>query len=363
MLNSKNSAVAVPQFAEPAPGLSTPDGIFDFEKIDMTSPEWDEFARGQSDCIFFHSLWAEVIERGYGIKTYGYLLKKEGKIRLGLAGSFFKVAWFKFFHANTPYGAFLGELDLVPTFLKYLEADAKEKRIHQIRITQVHGHRYAIPPTYRQHKASQHVLDLGGLNKDEIWAAYKKNARRDVRRSERLGVSVRPIVDRREVEDYYSIYQATMKRTHSYGPHTRSLYQAIYDFLGPKDQSLFLVAQHQREIISGALLIFSQDTAYLLGNASRSDFLRLCPNDLIIHAAIMAAKDRGCRFFDFMTTGEIYHGYEELCHFKEKWGAVRYPFVVYERDLGLFRPMLWKGIWFVANSRLGSRIVRRFYRK
>ena len=44
--------------------------------------------------------------------------------------------------------------------------------------------------------------------------------------------------------------------------------------------------------------------------------------------------------------------------FKEKWGAQSHPFYIFEKDLIPIRATIWTWCWKIANSRIGTYLIR-----
>lgn len=329
------------------------------EEVDAAHPEWESFAADRTDCFFCMPAWSRVLDAGYGISTRVYLFRQNGKIVLGLPAAVFNFGWFRLIHGYTPYGEFVGDQSLVPVFLKMLEAYLPQKKISQIRITRRHYETYEVSKSYRIREDCLQVVDLSGCTEASLLSGYKKNARRDVRIGQRAGIRTQVLRSTEEIDCYYTLYCKTMKRKRAFGPHPRQLYHEIQKTFS-RDRAIFLGAYSEEVFIGGVILIFWKDTVYLLGNVSDPDYHSICPNDFLIHASLTFAAEKGYRYFDLMTTGESYKRPSKLSAFKEKWGAVRYPFIVYEKDLHPWRCVVWNYCWQMANTPVGSAILRFF---
>ncbi len=328
------------------------------EEVDYRDAAWESFVTAQSQCLFYHPVWSRILEAGYGSPTKIYLLKENDEIKLGLPAALFDFKWFRLIHAYTPYGDFLGDRRYSLLFIELLEKMLIQKGICQMRLTQLGRDRFAVPASYRSYEGCCHILNLTGLTEKTLEEGYKTNVRRDIRKAGRAGFVLKRLQTAGEIDAYYGLYRKAMRRHQAFGPHPRKLYQAIARELVPHGKAVFLAAQYQQRTIAGVILILSGDTVYFLGNASDPSFLHLRPNHFVIHEAILLALRKGFRFFDFMTTGEAYSGHGELSAFKEKWGAKRHPFVVYEKDLATLRAALWNRAWRWGSTPLGSAALR-----
>jgi len=205
-------------------------------------------------------------------------------------------------------------------------------------------------------KGYQHVLDLNGMEPDTLWKTYKSSIRRNIKRAESLGVTIKEIKAKDEMEELYRLYLETMERNHATPTWTKGIFHAIYDLLVKPGRASILFAEWKGKSIAGMILINSEEiTSYFLG-ASGTGFHFLRPNDLLFHQAILKSLSIGMKKFDFLTCVEWD---EELIRFKEKWGAKRYPFIIYEKELNLFRAKIWAYSWKIVNSKFGSYFSRK----
>lgn len=332
------------------------------EEIRASDPEWESFVSKHTTDFFCLPAWSRILDAGYGIQTRIYVLKKDGEIVLGIPAAYFNFVWFSLIHAYTPYGEFAGDSSLIPVFLKMLEAYLAQTGISQMRITRQHYEAYEIPSGYRVREDCVQIADLSGRTESGLFDSYKKNARRDVRIGQRAGLKSCVLQTTQEIDEYYAVYLKTMKRKRVFGPHPRRLYHEIQNGLS-REQAVFLGAQYQGKLIGGVIVIFWNNTAYLLGNASDPDYHKLCPNDFMIHEALTLAVKKKMHFFDFMTTGENWKKPGNLSAFKEKWGAARHSFQVLEKDLHPVRAAVWNFLWVSVNTPFGSACLRLFFNR
>jgi lipid II:glycine glycyltransferase (peptidoglycan interpeptide bridge formation enzyme) len=326
-------------------------------KLEPSDHELSQFLSSQEISIFSTPIWNEILHNGLRGKPWYFCLKKDGQIVLGLPGSLLDFKLVKLFHANIPYGEFIGDLKRIPTFLDLMEDHLKKEGVHLIRIAQLGNETSNYLKGYNPIKGYQHVLDLNGLRSEMLLSKYKPAIQRNIRKALKSEVDVEEIKTKEELDDLYRLYLDTMKRNHSAPVWTKRILQAIYDAFVLSGQASIIFAKWKGKIIAGMILIHSENmSAYFLG-ASETGSHSLRPNDLLFHTAILKSLDGGKRSFDFMTCSELD---EELIRFKEKWGAKRTPFFIYEKELDCFRVEIWRKLWKIANSRLGSTIIGSF---
>jgi hypothetical protein len=327
-------------------------------KLHPFDDELQRFLSGKDISIFSSPTWNDILQKGFHVTAWYYGLRENGQILITLPGVLFDFKLVKVFYANMPYGEFIGDVRYVPSFLGLMEEHLKKEKVHLIRIAQLGNQSSMWMKDYHPRKGYQHVLSLNGVEEDAIWRTYKSSIRRNIRRAESSGVTIREIGAKIEMEELYQLYFETMKRNHATPTWTKGIFHAIFDLLVKRGQASVFFAVWEGKIIAGLILINSEKIAsYFLG-ASGTGFHSLRPNDLLFHQAILRSLSAGKREFDFMTCVEWD---EDLIRFKEKWGAKRFPFVIYEKELDPFRAKIWAYLWKVANSRIGSFFVGRLF--
>ena len=320
--------------------------------------ELKRFLSGKNISIFSTPTWNEILRSGFHVNAKYYCLRENGQILLSLPGVLFDFKLVKVFYANMPYGEFIGDMGYIQSFLGLMEEHLKKEKVHLIRIAQLGGQDSAWMKDYHPRKGYQHVLNLEGIGEDALWKTYKSSIRRNIKRAETSGVTIREIETKREMEELYRLYLETMGRNHATPTWTKGVLYAIYDLLVKPGQASIYFALWEGKTIAGLILINSENIAsYFLG-ASGTGFHSLRPNDFLFHQAIRRSLSAGKKKFDFMTCVEWD---EDLIRFKEKWGAKRYPFVIYEKELNPFRARIWAYLWKIANSRVGSFLLGRLF--
>jgi len=313
------------------------------------------FLFANSSCFFNRKEWFQVLEEGFKEPVVAYCLEKDGKICLALPGVIFNFGLVKMFYSNIPYGGFVGDLQLIPSSAALFEESLRKDGIHLIRIGGTSYDEFCELEGYRKDSAFIHVVDLEGKDEETLWNSYKKRVRRDVRKAEKSGISIHEAASPEEMDVLYGLYLETMSRNEAFNIWTKKLFQAIYRDLARQGEAKILLAKHKDEIIAGMILLLSPETVYYFFAASARKYLSLCPNDLLVHHGICLAIRKGRRYYDLMTSQK-----EDvaLMNFKEKWGAQRSPFYIYEKSLTSIRPWIWKRMWGLMTTPMGARLIR-----
>lgn len=313
-----------------------------------------QFLGENSSGLFNRKEWFRVLEEGFKEPVVAYCLEKDGKIRLALPGVILNFRLVKMFYSNIPYGGFVGDLQLIPSSLALFEESLRKDGIHLIRIGGTSQGEFREWEGYRQDGAFTHLIDLEGTDEEKLWNGYKKRVRRDIRKAEKSGIIVHEAASPEEMDILYALYSETMSRNEAFNIWTTNLFQAIYRDLARQGVAKILLAKLKDEIIAGMILLFSPETVYYFFAASAQKYLSLCPNDLLVHRGICLTIREGRRYYDLMTSPK-----EDvaLMNFKEKWGAQKYPFHIYEKSLTFIRPWLWKRAWGLMNTPFGARLI------
>jgi lipid II:glycine glycyltransferase (peptidoglycan interpeptide bridge formation enzyme)/LmbE family N-acetylglucosaminyl deacetylase len=155
------------------------------------------------------------------------------------------------------------------------------------------------PTSPTQPEASIH-LDLAPEAKDLLGGASKGH-RADVRRAERLGVSVRVGHSQADLDSFYAIMQATGQRA-GFNIHSREYYAAAWRLFGGDQadgDARLLLAEFEGAVVA-AFLVFASgaEGQYMYSGASEAG-LKNGANHALQWAAIQWARSRGCAIYDF----------------------------------------------------------------
>jgi hypothetical protein len=313
--------------------------------------EWDEFASRYTDLIFYHSIWSEVLKKGLGGQPLYFYLMDGGEMVAGLPGVLLNFQIIKILYASIPYGNMIGEPSYFPKFMDLLEQGFKEKGIDQVRITESPFSKSCQLASFKPLVAKCTLLDLRGLDKEKIWEGYKKNIRRDVRKAQKSGVAIRQGVSTEDVRIFYRLYLASMERNRAMAKYPLQWFEDLYEMIIKRGLGTLTLAELDNEAIAGAVLIHSQASTHYFHNGSQYEFLKFCPNELLIHDALEKAIEKKNSCFDFMGSDPLD---APLLHFKEKWGSQSIVIRTYVKDYHPMKCKIWELGKKCANSRMGN---------
>ena len=317
--------------------------------------EWDEFASRYTDLIFYQSVWSEVLRKGLGGQPLYFYLKEGDEIVAGLPGILLSFKIFKILYASIPYGHLIGETSYYSVFLQLLEKEFRKRGIDQVRLAESPFFESYQPESFKPISAKCTLLDLRGFDKEKIWEGYKKNIRRDIRKAQRGGITIHSGNSREGINIFYKLYLASMERNRAMAKYPFRWFEAIYEIMTKKGLGAILIAELDQVAIAGVVLIHSLTSMHYFHNGSQHEFLKFCPNELLVHFSLEKAIEKGNSFFDFMGSGP---NDLSLLRFKEKWGGQSRDIYTYVKDYHPFRCKIWEMGKKFSSSKMGSSLVR-----
>jgi len=318
--------------------------------------EWDDFASRHTDLVFYQSIWGEVLRKGLGGQPLYFYLMDGGEMVAGLPGVLLNFKIIKILYASIPYGNMIGDPSYFPAFMDLLEREFKKKGIDQVRITESPFPMSCQLASFKSLLAKCTLLDLRGLDKEKIWEGYKKNIRRDVRKAQKGGVVIRQGVSTEDVLIFSRLYLASMERNRAMAKYPLQWFESLYEMIIQRGLGTITLAEVDNEAIAGAVLIHSQTSTHYFHNGSQYEFLKFCPNELLIHDALEKAIEKKHSCFDFMGSDPLDL---PLLHFKEKWGSQSIDLHTYVKDYHPMKCKIWELGKRAMNSSVGSWLFRK----
>ncbi|OGP73631.1 MAG: hypothetical protein A2W09_01650 [Deltaproteobacteria bacterium RBG_16_50_11] len=322
--------------------------------LESPGAEWDEFASRYTDLIFYQSVWSEVLRKGLGGQPLYFCLEEGKEIAAGLPGVLLDFKIFKVLYASIPYGNMIGEVSCFQPFAELLNGKFRKMGIHQVRITDSPFSNPFPLPHFKEETTTCTLLDLRGLDKEGIWNGYKKYIRRDIRKGQRSGVTIQGRASGNSVKTFYELYLATMERNRAMAKYPFRWFETLYEEIVKRRSGDFLIAEWNGTPIAGVVLIHSSTTLHYFHNGSRPEFLRLCPNELLVHFSLEKAIEQGDSSFDFMGSDRADLS---LIKFKEKWGGHSVDLNTYVKDYHALRSGIWEWGKRLGASRIGRGLL------
>ena len=189
---------------------------------------------------------------------------------------------------------------------------------------------------YQKHKTLFTHLLKTSEGYDVLWNAYNKRVRGAVRKATKAGVSVSDAHTDADLDAFYSIYLATIKRLGG-TPKPRSLIQSLYRSRIGK----LAIAKRDGVVIAGLLYLYFNRTVTLWCEASDPRYLEYRPNNAIFHHIIQWACAAGYEWVDFGASPPENHG---LIAHKEQYKAQRLEFCSYIKIHSPLKREVWETI-------------------
>ncbi|GFM34975.1 lipid II:glycine glycyltransferase FemX [Desulfovibrio subterraneus] len=172
--------------------------------------------------------------------------------------------------------------------------------------------------------ASSLVVDLDG-SEDDILGRMKPKTRYNIGLARRKGVYVQE-ADSSNLVDFYGLYEQTARRN-GFIPCCMEQFSAMFRCnFGAKDEAdiIFLLARHGRDILSGAIIGISGQSANFLYGASGNIKRNYMPSSLMHWAGMCMARQRGCLTYEMgavSPTPDDEHPFNGLHRFKTGFGG------------------------------------------
>ncbi len=137
---------------------------------------------------------------------------------------------------------------------------------------------------------------------EELLAGMKPKWRYNVRLAEKKGVAVSP-EGAEAIGDFYRLYEATAARDRI-AIHPRSYYERLFSLAAssegePRADLRLWVARYEGAALAAIVTLYYGETATYLYGASSDEKRNLMPAYALQWAAIRAAREAGCLWYDF----------------------------------------------------------------
>jgi len=189
-------------------------------------------------------------------------------------------------------------------------------------------------PKARFQKSTSHqpqttlFLDLR-MEENEILAQMKEKGRYNIRLAQKRGVIIRTGT----VEELYPLLVETGTRD-GFGIHPKGVYQKMVEVFG--GQAVVLLAEYDRQIISGGIFIYDGQLALYYYGASSNTHRNVMAPYLLQLEAMREGKRRGCTAYDFLGIADEEvrnHRLSGVTEFKTKFGGKSARFIGAYREV------------------------------
>ncbi len=289
--------------------------------VSPDDPRWLAFLSASSGTTpFHHPAWARTISATYGLRPFAVVLTAGEKVLAGLPAietrSLLRTRrWVSlpFTDACEPLAVTPAASDALFGGLDRLANDAGRRLEVRARIDAVGWQTAALFVV--------HQLELDA-DPDALRARLRKTqAGRNIARSEREGVLVRPAESDADIQTFYDLHLATRRRQGT-PVQPRKFFTQIRNSLIDQGLASILLAEVEGRAVAAALfLTWNGVTVYKFGASDPAAWPRR-PNHALFWTAIRESCLRGDRRFDLGRTDLDNHG---LRAFKAGWLATEQP--------------------------------------
>ncbi len=137
-------------------------------------------------------------------------------------------------------------------------------------------------------------VPLAGRSEEEIFAGFNQLWRRNIRKAEKAGVSVR-FGDRSDLAAFHHVYVETAKRD-GFTPRGLVYFERMWEALG--DHFTLHIAEYQGHVAAATIMITVGPHAWYSYGASTTADRDVRPSNALQWHMITAAKTKGCAIYD-----------------------------------------------------------------
>ena len=265
---------------------------------------WEQFLLTHSPSALFQSwLWGEVQKQaGQKVLRYGVV---DGDTLLGIA-QVFVIRAKRGTYLHIRHGPIWQQQTTVnwKQLLTLLRPIAEKEHAWFIRISPLIGN----TPENRQlffslgmvsapiHEVDAErcwILDID-VSEEALLAGMRKTTRYEVRRGEKLGVSVQMTKDANRLKEFYSLYEETSRRQ-GFVVHTSITEE--FEAFAKEDKAVLFFGYHESKVLAGAIIVFYGNQAIYHHGASISS--KIPASYVVQWKSILEAKKRGIKVYNF----------------------------------------------------------------
>ncbi len=166
------------------------------------------------------------------------------------------------------------------------------------------------------------ILDIE-KSEEEVLMGMRKQTRHCIRNAVLHGVTVAQSEDVRDIDLFYSLYEATAARQ-NFVPFSREYLKTEFSLFAKDIQASIFLGRYKGEVISGAIVIFAHGSGFYHHGASNPKFPKIPASHLLQWEIIREAKRRGMKMYNFWGVAPdsaLDHPWAGLSLFKKGFGG------------------------------------------
>lgn len=289
----------------------------------FTDQRWDEFVRHHPEgTIFHHSAWAKVLSDRYQTSPSYYAVENSRGGITAVAPFFIIPCAFRGFRmVCLPCSEYCFPLAENPADLEKLISFAvREARNKHISFLEIRGSSGNFKPNGLEFKEYpyylNHVTVLEG-DSQKLRARLSRDTRYHIGRGEKSPITIRLGAGEEDLRKLHYLTSEMRRRIHLL-PWPYRFFKSIYQHLIEPGYGFVLLAEVEKQIVSGGIFFEFGDRVINKINASDARYIQLRTNYLLMWKAIELAYERSYRYFDFGITNPENTG---LIKYKNHWNS------------------------------------------
>ncbi|MGO9614539.1 MAG: lipid II:glycine glycyltransferase FemX [Dissulfurispiraceae bacterium] len=293
-------------------------------------PKWDVLLVANPEHSFFHSsCWAKVLSESYGYTPCYFTTMNDNRLAALIAVMEIRSIIRGKRGVSLPFTDYcepiFSEGHYFQEMMSELIKHGKQSGWKSIEIRSGKEVSRVTPPSSFYYG---HVLKLL-KGQDALFSNLRDSTKRNIRKAEKEGVSVRLHSSPESVSEFYRLNCLTRKM-HGLPPQPSSFFRRIYEYIILKGHGFVALALHEGKTVAGAVYFNFGNKALFKYGASDKRYQHIRANNLIMWEAIKWYSQKGYTTLCFGRTEPENKG---LRQFKAGWGAEEHIVNYYKYDL------------------------------
>jgi CelD/BcsL family acetyltransferase involved in cellulose biosynthesis len=288
------------------------------EVIQLNDPAWAAFVDAHPDATCFHlPQWSQLLADCYGYSGFVVVEREQsGAILAGLPILAVRQLNLRRRWACLPFsdecGPLVGSGGSAANLLAGAEELRRRANVDHLEI------RDAISDTsWPAHPVGVIHSHLLYRDPDAVMAGFSSSGRRNVRKAQRTGVTIRHAQGQDDVAQFYALHLRTRQRL-GVPVQPRRYFRLLSELMITNGHGTLLLAEYGGKAVAGAIFLLGGRTVTYKYGASDPAHWGLYPNNLLMWHAMGWAAERGSTRFDWGRSGVEDAG---LRHFKASLGG------------------------------------------
>jgi len=179
------------------------------------------------------------------------------------------------------------------------------------------------------------ILDLNS-DVDYIWKNFSRNTKRNIKKAENNDLRLICIDNPNEenISSYHNFVSSNLQ-DRSVDIKPKHFYSLILETLIPLNLARFVLINHGKKFIGGAIFLIFRDTVYFWHVGILPEYQKYSPNFLLLWDALIWSKDNGYKKFDFVVIDK--EKLPGIARFKTSWGGALYNFSSFYKNYDILK--------------------------